>query len=104
MEAKLRRIVRTLPGAEAVPQFKVDTGEGRFRIDFAYPDIKLGIEAYSIKWHLGEVKSYYDVKRDRKLKRCGWTLVYYSWDDLLHPVTVRNEIADMRRSLERVLF
>ena len=104
MEAKLRRIVRTLPGAVAVPQFKVDTGEGRFRIDFAYPDVKLGIEAQSIKWHLGEPRFYYDMKRDRKLKRVGWTLLYYSWDDLLRPADIRAEIIGMRNSMERVLF
>lgn len=104
MEAKLRRIVRTLPGAAATPQFEVHTADDRYRIDFAYPDIKFGIEAQSIRWHLGEAYFYYDLKRDRKLKRCGWTLLYYSWDDLLYPTAVRDEISDMRQSMERVLF
>lgn len=104
MEAKLRQVLRTVPGPKALPQFPVETPQNRYRIDFAYPDIKLGIEAQSIKWHMGEAKFYYDLRRDRHLKGCGWTLLYYMWDDLLRPAVVRTEIAQMRRSMERVLF
>jgi len=104
MEAKLRRIMKALPKPSAEPQFPVDTPDGRYFIDFAFPDIKLGIEAQGIRWHMGEAKFRYDLRRDRHLKRCGWTLVYYTWDDLLRPAVVRCEITEMRRSLERVLF
>lgn len=99
MEAKLLRIVKQLPGDPARPQFEVHASGHRYFIDFAWPDVKLGIEAQSIEWHLGEVKSCYDFKRDRHLKRVGWTMLYYSWDDLLHPDDVRAEIAHFRRSL-----
>lgn len=104
MEAKLRHVLRTVPGPKAQPQFPVETPQNRYRIDFAYPDIKLGIEAQSIKWHMGEAKFYYDLRRDRHLKACGWILLYYMWDDLLRPAIVRAEITDLRRSMERLLF
>ena len=104
MEAKLRSIIRGLPGPEAVPQFQVDTEQGRFFLDFAYPEIKLGIEAQSIRWHLGEARFFYDLRRDRALKRVGWTLIYYSWDDLLRPIPVREEISSFRRNLRPVLI
>ncbi|MDQ3940841.1 MAG: DUF559 domain-containing protein [Actinomycetota bacterium] len=103
MEAKLRRIINGLPPPSPIPQFEVNTPAGRYFIDFAYPDIKLGIEAHSIKWHMGEARFFYDLKRDRNLKRCGWTTLYYSWDDLLHPSEVHEEIADLRSSLADVL-
>lgn len=104
MEAKLRRIIKQVRGAEAIPQFEVHTPQGRYYIDFAYPDVKLGIEAQSIKWHMGVPKFYSDLKRDRHLKLSGWTMAYYSWDDLLDPIAVRNEINELRGSLAHVLL
>lgn len=100
MEAKLRKIVQRLPGSSAVPQFEVQTPERRYFIDFAFPDIKLGIEAQSIRWHMGDAKSSYDLRRHRRLTRCGWTLLYYGWDDLLDGNRVREEITGTRRMLE----
>jgi hypothetical protein len=52
---------------------------------------------------MGEAKFYYDLKRDRHLKRAGWNMVYYSWDDLLHPDDVRYEITELRNSIGRRL-
>lgn len=103
MERKLRRIVQRLPGPEAEPQYSVSTPRGRYVLDFAYPDIKLGIEAHSIRWHMGQAKFYYDVRRDRALQGCGWTMLYFSWDDLLRPDEVGAEIEAFRDSLERDL-
>lgn len=104
METKLWDIIKRLPGPAAQPQFLLETPRGRYRLDFAYPEIKLGIEAQSIRWHMGEANFHYDLKRDRHLKRHGWTLLYYTWDDLLDPEGVRREVSRMRRSMERVLF
>lgn len=100
MEAKLRGILKSLPGPAAIPQHPV----GSYRLDFAYRDIKLGIEAQSIRWHLGRAKFAYDMKRDRALKRQGWTLAYFTWDDLLRPKLVADEVAALRASLSPVLL
>jgi very-short-patch-repair endonuclease len=104
MEKKLRVIMRKLGGPEAVPQFPVDACGNRYRIDFAYPEIKLGLEAMSIRWHMGEARFYYDLKRDRHLKRCGWSMLYFSWDDMLHPGAIREDIDAVRSSLSPALF
>lgn len=101
METKLRRILKTIPGSAADTQFPVDGG--RYRIDFAYPDIKLGIEAQSIRWHMGEARFTYDLKRDRHLKELGWTMHYYSWDDLMRPASIEGEILRWRRRLSTTL-
>jgi very-short-patch-repair endonuclease len=100
MEAKLRRVLKSLPGPAAVPQYPV----GRYRLDFAYPDIRLGIEAQSIRWHLGRAKFAHDMKRDRDLKRQGWTLAYFTWDDVLRLDQVTEEVTALRASLSAVLF
>ena len=64
METRLRRALNGIE-PEAVPQHEVVTPQRRYFLDFAYPDIRLGIEAQSIKWHLGEAKFFYDLRRDR---------------------------------------
>ena len=104
MEAKLRAIVRQLPGTAPVPQFPVATSDRTYHLDFAFPDARLGIEAHSIRWHMGEAKWYYDMRRDRALKRNGWTLLYYGMDDLMRPQAVVNEIVAVRDSLAARLF
>ena len=105
MEALLLAIVRTIPGPKAHPQFPVETPGGRYRLDFAYPHVKLGLEAHSVKWHLGVEKAKKDLGRDRWLTRSGWTLLYYSWDDLrFRPPEVRAEIIEVRDALARRLL
>jgi very-short-patch-repair endonuclease len=105
MEAKLRRILSRLPGEAAIPQHEVWVEGKRYVIDFAYPDIALGIEAQSLKWHLGRERWMYDLRRDRRLKTVGWTMLYYPWDDIhLTPDRVGNEIQRVRSEHERRLF
>ena len=100
MEASLIRILRSLPGHPAATQHEVCVGDDRFFIDFAYPDVQLGIEAHSLRWHMGRERWQRDLVRDRKLKRVGWTMLYYSWDDIhLRSDDLRTEILDIRTSL-----
>lgn len=80
-------------------------GEREYRLDFAFPHIKLGIEAHSLRWHMGRERWVRDLQRDRRLKLAGWTLLYFSWDDMkLDPNGVRREIEEARRDLESRLF
>jgi hypothetical protein len=66
----------------------------------AYPDMQLGIEAHSLRWHMGRERWQRDLVRDRKLKRAGWTMLYYCWDDIhLRSDDLRSEILDIRGSL-----
>jgi very-short-patch-repair endonuclease len=100
MEASLIRILRSLPGPPAAAQHEVRIGTDRFFIDFAYPDVQLGIEAHSLRWHMGRERWQRDLVRDRKLKGVGWTVLYYSWDDIhLRSDDLRSEILDIRASL-----
>lgn len=105
MESLMRGILRRLPGEQAIPQFPVETEGGRFLLDFAYPEVKLGLEAHSIRWHLGAERTKRDLARDRWLKRCGWSTLYYAWDDLRfrsHEVAV--EVLEIREQLASRLF
>ena len=105
MESLLLHILRKLPAPAAVPQYPIETGGGRFYVDFAYPDVKLALEAHSIRWHLGVDKNNKDLVRDRWLKRAGWTTLYYSWDDMrFRSEDVRREVLEVRSSLQSRLL
>jgi very-short-patch-repair endonuclease len=101
MEARLLSILKRAPKPQVQAQYEVNVDGEHFRIDFAYPDIKLGIEAQSLRWHHGQVRWEHDLRRDRRLKGRGWTLLYYSWNDIdLYPDRVLTEVTDIRRKLE----
>ena len=105
MEAMLWAILHRVPPPKATPQFPVSVNGRGFYLDFAYPAVKLGIEAHSIKWHLGHEKAKRDLERDRLLTGDGWTLLYYPFDDLrFRPHHVADEVLSVRRSLEPRLF
>jgi very-short-patch-repair endonuclease len=105
MEAMLRAILRRVSPPKASPQFPVSVCGRNFYLDFAYPDVKLGVEAHSIKWHLGHEKAKEDLERDRLLTRDGWTLLYYPFDDLrFRPAHVAAEVLDVRNALAARLF
>ena len=98
-EGKMRRILKRI-GRPHEAQHPVTIGESNFFLDFAFPEIKLGIECHSIKWHLGEDRFKKDVRRDRALRRAGWTILYFLWDDVaLAPAQVEQEIRETINSL-----
>jgi very-short-patch-repair endonuclease len=55
---------------------------GRVRLDFAYPHLRLGIEADSRTWHGGRA----DVQRNRDkgnvLVAHGWRVLHFTWADV----------------------
>ncbi|MGH2731029.1 MAG: type IV toxin-antitoxin system AbiEi family antitoxin domain-containing protein [Actinomycetota bacterium] len=95
-EKKMRRILRRILPEKLIEQCRVTDGGRNFYIDFAYPHALLGIECHSIKWHMGEEPLKKDLRRDRRLKLMGWTILYYSWDDVVFtPDKVEAEIREL---------
>jgi hypothetical protein len=87
-----RLIERVIVGASLprpVRQHPVFDSAGTLlgRIDIAWPDIKLGIEATSKRWHgaLNQVRR--DIDRDESIARCDWKLLYPEWRDAIDPST-----------------
>ena len=52
------------------------------RVDFAYPGVKLAIEADSHTWHLGPGAFEADRQRDQRLIAAGWTVIRVTWQQL----------------------
>lgn len=64
-------------------QYEVYEGE-RFiaRVDFAYPELKLAIEADSYTWHSGKQEWKRDILRRNDLRVVGWEVYEVIWDRL----------------------
>jgi hypothetical protein len=102
-----RLIERAIIGAglpRPVRQHEVRDAAGRFvgRVDVAWPDLKLGIEATSARWHSTPGQTRRDAARDDAIANQGWQLLYPEWRDALAPtafITVVRETVAAREVL-----
>ena len=59
------------------PQFRVTYGSSEFPIDFAIPQLKIGIEADGELFHSSPDQKQSDSERDMKLAQQGWTILRF---------------------------
>lgn len=53
------------------------------RVDFAYVEQRLVVEAQGAKWHLGHERWTNDMERRSRLMLAGWRLLEVGWKDLV---------------------
>jgi predicted NAD-dependent protein-ADP-ribosyltransferase YbiA (DUF1768 family) len=98
LESKTQRLFtrNKLPFA----QCELVTGaNGEYRLDFAYPEIKLAIEVDGYVWHFSPEHKQRDDARRNALILDGWRILVYSWRDITqNPNRVAREIAAAYRS------
>jgi very-short-patch-repair endonuclease len=82
LEEEMLKVLRDRRLPFAVPQHEVFAGGRRYRLDFAWPFRRLGVEAHSFKYHSGLDEWKKDWARDNALKLVGWTVLHYTWDDI----------------------
>jgi hypothetical protein len=73
------RVYRTLVRAglpAPVPQHRVTVDGRRFRLDLAYPDVRLGIEYQGFDAHRSRTAHDHDFRHHRLLTTAGWTLLF----------------------------
>lgn len=103
LEDRLIDLLRGHGLPEPVRQHEVVLGDGSVaRLDLAYPDLKLGIEADGRIWHSGRADFSRDRHRANRLAGLGWTLLRYGWADLDRGRDLVHDVARMldRRSAE----
>jgi hypothetical protein len=66
----LRRAARPLP----VQQHRVGVERRNYRLDFAFPDRKEGLEWQSAAFHGSVAAVHDDSERTRRLQRAGWRI------------------------------
>ena len=78
--ALLRRTGLPLP----TPQFEVVLpGDRRAFLDYAWPDLRLALEADSYRHHAGRLAWSRDHTRNRLVVSLGWRIVPVTWTDLV---------------------
>lgn len=80
-EARLVMIDHGLPLPELQYPIHGHGGE-MWRVDFAWPDMRLAAEYESIEWHAGPAEMLRDKTRWVKLQELGWTIVPIVVDDV----------------------
>jgi len=87
-----------------VRQYELRTTSGSFvaRFDFAIPWVRLGVEAHSRSYHLGEVVEQYDEDRDMRATKQGWEISYLGFAATRRPAEVRRDIEEIviRRAID----
>jgi very-short-patch-repair endonuclease len=98
-EARFRDLVREAGLPEPIRQLDVGDAEAWIgRVDVAYPPARLLIELDSRRHHSSKLDLEVDAARDRRLTRAGWSVVRFTWTDLVErPGWV---VSELRRLLE----
>lgn len=79
MELDLRRLIDNARLPAPVHQYPYLIPSGSIRMDLAYPDKLLGIEADSYSWHWDREAFERDRRRDNELRALGWTVLRFTW-------------------------
>jgi very-short-patch-repair endonuclease len=98
LETKLVRLLRRGKLPVARPQHRIhENGKLVARVDFMYPEQRVVIEVDGARWHMGRRARVKDAERDNYLNIRGWTVLRFSWFDLVErPEYVLDQI---RRAL-----
>jgi hypothetical protein len=99
LESRMARLL--LEYRLPVPKAEVDWGpQRRYRLDFAYPLVRLAIEVDGWSAHFTPEQQRWDRRRANSLSRAGWTVLHYDWWEVTYePERVAKEIAEVYRHL-----
>ena len=83
LETRLLRALREEGLPLPVSQYEI-RNQARLiaRVDFAYPDVKLAIEAYGRRYHSAWIDQEHDLTRQNDLIAMGWRVIVVTWSRL----------------------
>lgn len=98
LEHALHRLLLQLPGPSAVPQFELAVGPSHtVRLDFAWPDRRIAVEADGHRWHATRRDLTRDLQRSRAIQAAGWRHHRFGWSDIRERPDAT--LAELRRVL-----
>lgn len=85
-----------------VPQFPVITWLGEFRLDLAWPELRIGLEfdgAVKYAGGMGDPRERLlaEKRREDALRESGWTILRVTWEDLKDPERLVGRLRAARR-------
>jgi very-short-patch-repair endonuclease len=78
LEDRVHELIREAGLPLPVPQFEVRIGGRSRRLDFAYPELRLGIECDGFEWHAPRERFDDDRARANELLIVGWSLLRFT--------------------------
>ena len=80
--------------AAGLPKPVTDLAEGRFRLDFAWPEQRVCVETDGWTFHGHRLAFERDRNRDAELAARGWTVLRFTWRQLAdEPLVVLTRLA-----------
>jgi len=94
-----RRLIRLLDKSR-LPAFFREFSVPPYFIDFAWPEVRLGVEVHGAKWHRRRQRWAKDLARHNHLTALGWTILHFTWEEIRDdPGRV---IAEIKATYERL--
>jgi hypothetical protein len=82
LERRLLSVLAATGIPEPVRQYPIYDEDGLIgRVDFAWPDVKVGLEADGYNPHTSRRSFRHDRERRNRATRVGWRLLHATWDD-----------------------
>ncbi|MCA1831704.1 MAG: DUF559 domain-containing protein [Actinobacteria bacterium] len=82
LETQVRQLIRKSPLPMPVSQHPVfDAARLVAVVDFAYPDLRIAIEADGYEWHSGKGQWRHDLERRNRLVALGWRVIHLTAAD-----------------------
>ena len=78
LEVKTARLLRAHKLPASVRQFAL----GNYRIDFAYPPQRVGLECEGFEYHGNRLTWKRDKRRTAWIEARDWRLLFLTWDDV----------------------
>lgn len=98
LETRVAQALREAGLPDPVKQYEIrDAGRLIAVVDFAYPDLRVAIEADSYRWHTGRQRFDHDLARRNALTALGWRVIHVTSTDL----TTRRDgvLAEIRQAM-----
>ncbi len=104
LETMLSQVISGSALPEPERQVAVYDADGFIkRVDFAYVEQWVVIEAQGARWHLGRKKWLEDMERRNRLTLAGWTVIEVPWQDVVRrPDVVIERITSALRAVSPV--
>jgi hypothetical protein len=85
LEAALLGVIRSSGMPEPVVQHELRCSDRRgVRLDFAWPDRRIGVEADGRRWHATSTDFERDMARANSISMTGWRLFRFGWNEVHH--------------------
>ena len=94
-----RRFVRRL-GRGSLPPYFREFPVATYYIDFAWPEVLLGVEVHGGKWHKRRARWAKDLARHNELTALGWTILHFTWEEIRDNADV--VLAEIATTYERL--